>query len=703
MEAATTPRAVRRSQPAALAPRIGVALSGSGFRASCFHLGFLRRLESYGILGRAEAISAVSGGSLAAAYYLIEMQRKLQVNPFREREEAADEIIRQFISLASHDLAAAAGLYRPLQHPLRIFGLGTAGGDGALGAEIQRHFFRPSLTLGDLPRQEVTGGGDEIRFTGSRILLGTASLGTGQRRVFSQEPETGLDAQIAQRGINVLELGQIVGASCATPGQWRPVNMAGDRLLDGSLVDSLGLESLLDYFELSHPHDNRLRAEFRQPTLRPGPEHDIVVLVADGSGSLSAIRHSGRSQCVAALQAANRRRSMQMLQECQRSQLLSSYAFAHLTMQADDSLGVALPDEFVPALAALRDGFTPITPLEAELLVHHGSLLAKQALRKRVPELHPAITQPDPVPMPILAAQRRGDELKAARKKVEETRPKAVNPEGKESKSSRKRQKKLGEKRGGTKRSSEEREKGKKRTDAAAEDDPRLATAGEIVWRREEGDRVPYAVHLCNASICKASIVGESREWISKYLRDGARHWTRDIRRFPFLHGVLLALAISIVLTVSFGVMRLEIVRGRSLPTFVADFSCGVVNSLIPTAVPEVIEPHVEFLVSPSALRAGLAGPSGPNRSPGVIWSGMYVLTTLSVFAWALYLGMWLRWLALSRLPWAGYVEKYTLGGAPGDARVRKRRRNLKGVNVTPRSRRRRSEFMYYLWRTGRH
>jgi hypothetical protein len=406
---------------------------------------------------------------------------------------------------------------------------------------------------------------------------------------------------------------------------------------------------------------------------------------------------------VAALQAANRRRSMQMLQECQRSQLLSSYAFAHLTMQADDSLGVALPDEFVPALAALRDGFTPITPLEAELLVHHGSLLAKQALRKRVPELHPAITQPDPVPMPILAAQRRGDELKAARKKVEETRPKAVNPEGKESKSSRKRQKKLGEKRGGTKRSSEEREKGKKRTDAAAEDDPRLATAGEIVWRREEGDRVPYAVHLCNASICKASIVGESREWISKYLRDGARHWTRDIRRFPFLHGVLLALAISIVLTVSFGVMRLEIVRGRSLPTFVADFSCGVVNSLIPTAVPEVIEPHVEFLVSPSALRAGLAGPSGPNRSPGVIWSGMYVLTTLSVFAWALYLGMWLRWLALSRLPWAGYVEKYTLGGAPGDARVRKRRRNLKGVNVTPRSRRRRSEFMYYLWRTGRH
>jgi NTE family protein len=45
--------------------RIGVALSGGGFRAAAFHLGVMRELHSRGILAKLDLISCVSGGSIA--------------------------------------------------------------------------------------------------------------------------------------------------------------------------------------------------------------------------------------------------------------------------------------------------------------------------------------------------------------------------------------------------------------------------------------------------------------------------------------------------------------------------------------------------------------------------------------------------------------------------------------------------------------
>lgn len=48
--------------------KIGIALSGGGFRASLFHLGVLRRVAELGWLPRVDAISGVSGGSIVAAF-----------------------------------------------------------------------------------------------------------------------------------------------------------------------------------------------------------------------------------------------------------------------------------------------------------------------------------------------------------------------------------------------------------------------------------------------------------------------------------------------------------------------------------------------------------------------------------------------------------------------------------------------------------
>jgi NTE family protein len=45
--------------------RIGLALSGGGFRAACFHLGVMRELHKFGLLAKLDLVSCVSGGSIA--------------------------------------------------------------------------------------------------------------------------------------------------------------------------------------------------------------------------------------------------------------------------------------------------------------------------------------------------------------------------------------------------------------------------------------------------------------------------------------------------------------------------------------------------------------------------------------------------------------------------------------------------------------
>ena len=48
--------------------RLGLALSGGGFRAAAFHLGVFRKLHELGLLWKLDLITCVSGGSIAGAF-----------------------------------------------------------------------------------------------------------------------------------------------------------------------------------------------------------------------------------------------------------------------------------------------------------------------------------------------------------------------------------------------------------------------------------------------------------------------------------------------------------------------------------------------------------------------------------------------------------------------------------------------------------
>ena len=56
--------------------RVGLALSGGGFRASLFHIGVLARMADMGLLRHVQVLSTVSGGSIIGALYYIHVKNR---------------------------------------------------------------------------------------------------------------------------------------------------------------------------------------------------------------------------------------------------------------------------------------------------------------------------------------------------------------------------------------------------------------------------------------------------------------------------------------------------------------------------------------------------------------------------------------------------------------------------------------------------
>jgi hypothetical protein len=61
-----------------LVGKIGLALSGGGFRASLFHIGVLAKLAELDVLRHVEVLSCVSGGSIIGAHYYLEVRHLLK-------------------------------------------------------------------------------------------------------------------------------------------------------------------------------------------------------------------------------------------------------------------------------------------------------------------------------------------------------------------------------------------------------------------------------------------------------------------------------------------------------------------------------------------------------------------------------------------------------------------------------------------------
>lgn len=217
-----------------MAQRLGLALSGGGFRAAAFHLGVLRGLERAGRLGEVEVVSAVSGGALLATAW-VAAGGDFDGFEARMRRFLARDLKRRVLVAALRPDRLVRLLLDPHWSLTEV-----------LAVVLDRELFA-GRTLGSLrgarPRLVVNATcvnhGTGWRFTPERI--GDWILKTADRATLARFP-----------------LARAVAASAAFPGGLSPLVLAGRELFpaaaqvpreimltDGGVDDNLGVQALL--------------------------------------------------------------------------------------------------------------------------------------------------------------------------------------------------------------------------------------------------------------------------------------------------------------------------------------------------------------------------------------------------------------------------------------------------------------------------
>jgi NTE family protein len=206
------------------AKRLGLALSGGGFRAAAFHLGVFRKLKALGLLDRIDLLSCVSGGSIAGAFLALNWGKP-------------DTLDRLEHYLTTRSIAVASvlgGLLDP-----------TASRVDWLADSYDNDLFE-GKTLAALAG-------------GPRVYLNTTNLATGNLFFFvagGAKPEEMGEHELGIQLASSIRISRAVAASSSFPPVFNPVVLSrkeyqptGDTeyvtLTDGGVYDNLGVNPLL--------------------------------------------------------------------------------------------------------------------------------------------------------------------------------------------------------------------------------------------------------------------------------------------------------------------------------------------------------------------------------------------------------------------------------------------------------------------------
>lgn len=397
-------------RPSARPLKIGLALSGGGFRASIFHLGVIRRLEELGIMKDVAVISAVSGGSIIAAYYVIEMEDRLRARRSENQQtpqsidsirlKIFEEIAADFLTALDHNLRTRAMIFSPFYHTfkwVRTLWPGYSRSD-LMQTEYDRWFYKGN-SLDQLP--SVTGESRQEQHSllaGPKLILNTTSLMTGKRVGFSREPVSGFN-ELKQVNTNVLKLSRIVGASSAVPGLFPPTSVSGDLLVDGGVADNQGITGLVGSDIDRGSKDDSDSGENLD-------DFDIL-LVSDASGqfeqahrmSLKALPVLNRTTSILQFQVRNKQLDMLINWKIngskgnERTVKDREFAFVHLFLNLKDRRVNGgdvprLPEEYIAGLGRIRTDLDQFSLIERESLMYHGYTLIDAQIQMHCQSLY---------------------------------------------------------------------------------------------------------------------------------------------------------------------------------------------------------------------------------------------------------------------------------------------------------------------------
>ncbi len=348
--------------------KIGLALSGGGFRASFFHLGVMARLAELDLLRHVECLSCVSGGSIVGAHFYLELKKLLEdrhdvatpTEPGIAKQDYIDivrRVQRDFLAGVQTNVRTrvAADLFANLRMIFRPSGSRTL----RVGELYEEQIFaRVNDDYGGQPRWldellvQPKGAPGHFRPEVSNwrrfakvptLVLNATTLNTGHCWQFTANwmgealsGVSGIDANARLRRVyhhdlpaafDRVRLGHAVAASACVPGLFEPLTLRrlyrgadGEdmlvRLVDGGVHDNQGVATLVD-------------------------EDCAVMIVSDGSQQMDDDDRPGSSVVSAPLRSNDilqeRVRTAQHahLDSRRRGGLLRGLAFLHLKQGLD--------------------------------------------------------------------------------------------------------------------------------------------------------------------------------------------------------------------------------------------------------------------------------------------------------------------------------------------------------------------------------
>lgn len=307
---------------AAYQGKVGLALSGGGYRASLFHIGVLAQLAERDVLRHVEALSCVSGGSILGAFFYLKLAKLLA-----EHEEPAIthasyvELVRE---LADEFLAGVRKDLRGhlLTNPLADVAMATPlrSRTNRVSTLLDQQFYdtRPRWAGGSsgpwrMPELIIEpagrGAGFSPRYENWQrsakvpiLVINATSMNTGRTWQFTaswmgEPPDTGTERVNANPRLRRMYYGEAPGdfrrprladavaASAGVPMVFPPLRLR--RLYDGYVV------ALSD----GGVHDNQGIASLLE-------QECSVILVSDASGQLDEVRKPQRN-LISVAQRAN--------------------------------------------------------------------------------------------------------------------------------------------------------------------------------------------------------------------------------------------------------------------------------------------------------------------------------------------------------------------------------------------------------------
>ena len=344
---------------ATLNGKMGLSLSGGGFRAALFHIGVLAKLAELDMLRNVEVISCVSAGSIIGAHYYLELRELLQSKKDDEitREHYIDVVMqveRRFLEAVQSDIRTRLGA--EIFTNLKTVFLPSYTRTERIGELLEKTIYsrvgkresNDALRLEEL--DILPPGEDPDTFVPTdanwrraakvpELVISATTLNTGHNWQFTTswmgEPAVGINSEIdraprlrqvrytdAPKGHNSFLLRRAVAASTCTLGLMEPVTLKDlypgmtVRLVDGVFRGGQAVGPLL--------------------------ERDCdVLLVSDASGQMHEQTNPGQGVLDVTLRSTNilfgqlRISNFESLKSRLQSSLLRGLMFVHLKKDLD--------------------------------------------------------------------------------------------------------------------------------------------------------------------------------------------------------------------------------------------------------------------------------------------------------------------------------------------------------------------------------